>query len=203
MPIFDSSVKQCLVLGCPNTSDKGQFIGDLCVPCCEMVSTGVISPQGDTFIHKIKNQSSLQAWVFDLPIRIQFALMSALRGCDGIPRNEDIRPIQRYLRRCICNSSYYKRPFDDAVENGGGSFMGALERDPPVTEAGMLPKYREQLLPHFYDHIMLAIEIVGYYHPDGNIKMFWRETYYKMAQELHLVPESMHHLKARLSDDML
>jgi hypothetical protein len=32
--------KQCIVRGCPNMSDQGTFVGDLCAPCHTFVTTG-------------------------------------------------------------------------------------------------------------------------------------------------------------------
>jgi hypothetical protein len=31
--------KKCLVMDCPNCSDAGAFIGDLCAPCHEAITT--------------------------------------------------------------------------------------------------------------------------------------------------------------------
>ena len=45
----------CIVKGCKNTKNQGEFIGDLCLPCYNMLTTGVIG-RGDTFIHKMKNK---------------------------------------------------------------------------------------------------------------------------------------------------
>lgn len=40
----------CLVHGCDNCVDMGSFIGNLCLPCYEMLLTGEVS-HGRSFIH--------------------------------------------------------------------------------------------------------------------------------------------------------
>ena len=50
--IIKSKPKKCLVKGCKNRSDQGTFVGDLCYPCYEMLTTGRIS-YGKTFIHEL------------------------------------------------------------------------------------------------------------------------------------------------------
>jgi hypothetical protein len=46
--------KKCIVHGCENHSDQGQFIGDLCMPCHMMITTGKIG-LGKTFIHEMNS----------------------------------------------------------------------------------------------------------------------------------------------------
>ena len=48
------AVKKCLVSGCPNTSDQGTFVGDLCYPCNTAIS-GITSSEGESkrFIDRI------------------------------------------------------------------------------------------------------------------------------------------------------
>lgn len=36
--------KKCLVLGCPNRTDQGKFVGDLCFPCHRILTTGEVGP---------------------------------------------------------------------------------------------------------------------------------------------------------------
>jgi hypothetical protein len=45
--------RKCLVKGCTNHSNQGTFIGDLCMPCHEMITTGILR-SGTTFIHNMQ-----------------------------------------------------------------------------------------------------------------------------------------------------
>lgn len=47
--------KKCIVKGCVNHIHQGGFIGDMCVPCYEMITTGKIS-YGKTFIHDLRDK---------------------------------------------------------------------------------------------------------------------------------------------------
>jgi len=42
--------KKCIVKGCENYHGQGTFIGDLCAPCHEMITTGIIHHCNITFI---------------------------------------------------------------------------------------------------------------------------------------------------------
>ena len=35
-----AKIKHCIVLLCPNESDRGKFVGALCGPCHEFITTG-------------------------------------------------------------------------------------------------------------------------------------------------------------------
>jgi hypothetical protein len=45
--------RKCLVDGCKNHSNQGKFIGDLCMPCHDMLTTGKLRG-GATFIHNMQ-----------------------------------------------------------------------------------------------------------------------------------------------------
>lgn len=49
---------KCIVAGCQNHKDEGRFVGDLCAPCYNMITTGEIK-YGTTFIHKLASRSNL------------------------------------------------------------------------------------------------------------------------------------------------
>ena len=48
---------------------------------------------------------------------------------------------------------------------------------------------------------MHACEIVGFKHPDQQIRVAFRQLYYKLAKKFHLNPESESQLDARLNAD--
>lgn len=49
---METETRKCIVDGCQNHTDQGQFIGDLCFPCYHMVTEGKIG-YGTTFIHEL------------------------------------------------------------------------------------------------------------------------------------------------------
>ena len=55
---MNESKQECLVHECPNCSDAGTMIGDLCAPCHEMLTRGKIPIIGTTFLHKMKKHEA-------------------------------------------------------------------------------------------------------------------------------------------------
>jgi len=52
-------MNQCIIKGCTNKRDNtnsDNFVGDLCVPCYEMVTTGITGIIGTTFIHNLNTK---------------------------------------------------------------------------------------------------------------------------------------------------
>lgn len=67
----------------------------------------------------------LQPWVNALPFMQQGILISAVRGCDGIPKRHKAKLIVKWYRRCILVCAFDGSIFLDPFEPGGGSFTGA------------------------------------------------------------------------------
>ena len=56
-------------------------------------------------------------------------------------------------------------------------------------------------LPHHYQlHIMHAAEVLGYTHHLAEVRNWWHECYLRLAQDMHLIPESEAEMKERLGD---
>ena len=49
---------KCLVHGCTNEDSHGGFVGELCAPCHDMLTTGQVGP-GETFIHDLDKRPKL------------------------------------------------------------------------------------------------------------------------------------------------
>ncbi len=52
---------KCIVKGCINHTDEGGFIGVLCGPCYQMITTGEVK-WGETFVHDLlfKNKRAVE-----------------------------------------------------------------------------------------------------------------------------------------------
>ena len=48
---------RCAVAGCMNDRRQGLFVGDVCGPCHQMITTGEVGC-GDTFIHKLNRAAN-------------------------------------------------------------------------------------------------------------------------------------------------
>lgn len=54
---------------------------------------------------------------------------------------------------------------------------------------------------HFQLHLLHAVEIVGYKHPDQRIRGWWLQTYERLVHDMHLWPETEEQLDRRLGDN--
>lgn len=130
--------------------------------------------------------SVLKDWVFDLPFRMQSVLMAALRGCDTARKDDNSKFITRSIRALMLNNADPSNTF--IVGNGipekqyVKAFLWDLDSYPM----------------HFIAHTMHAAEIVGYKHPDTDIRAWWRQFYIDLVKALHVNPEHEDQLNVRL-----
>lgn len=159
----------------------------------------------------MKNKSVLQDWVNGLTLMQQTVLITALRGPDGIEKNHVAKLLLRWLRRCILISAFDGKVFEFPYGEGGGSFMGPsirisdhnLDNWPLITNDLLYDYLRsvDELPHHFQLHFMHAIEIVGYKHPNPNIRGWWNHAYLEIVNDLHLFPEPEDVMDKRLGDN--
>lgn len=148
----------------------------------------------------------------------QSVLLSAVRGCDGIPKRHKSKELVKWYRRCILISAFDGEALGTPDHPGGGSFTGPIaqvpsnatpsERSAIVSDAlrkaaDAFLDSRDELPAHYQTHFMHAAEIVGYKHPDQQIAIFWRKFYIRMAHSYHLWPETEEQLDQRLGDELV
>lgn len=173
-------------------------------------------------------QAVTQDWVNDLTFMQQSVLLSAIRGCDGIPKRHKCKLVVKWYRRCVLLSAFDGRALMDPFEPGGGSFTGPLadiaayEREngfaPHVSNHHVMTEYdykcsilqkvaddyvdsRDELPYHYQTHMMHAFEIVGYKHPEPAIREYWNELYLRLARANHLWEETEAQMDTRLGDN--
>lgn len=138
--------------------------------------------------------SVLQDWVMELPLREQGVLLTAVRGCDltpKIPYESVERRITSWIRWCFMNPA-------DPREVGitGSFFQTAAPVEVKGSEFGHYPQ-------HWYAHVMHAVEVIAYRHPNANVASDALAIYRKLVHNLHLYPESREQMIARLSEDRI
>lgn len=150
-----------------------------------------------------------QDWTHDLTLMQQSVLLTAIRGPDGIPKYGSIKMLLRWYRRCVLKSSFLGRVMTDPIEPDGGSFLGASldhEYSEDHWSDRMLTHVNEYLrtldgVPHHFQlHFMHAVEIVGYKHPDEQVRFWWHQLYKRLVNDMHLQPEFEHQMDKRLGD---
>ena len=147
-----------------------------------------------------------QDWLDEIPM-----MQQSPSGPRTAVSSTPIKMILRWFRRCVLLSAMDARVLPDPVSLGGGSFTGPSIRESDFDfdagwKAGMdelVSAYIKDLdaVPHHFQmHLLHAVEILGYKHPDLQIRAWWRGVYERLVNDLHLHPESEKEMDARLGD---
>jgi hypothetical protein len=157
----------------------------------------------------------LQPWVLGLPFMQQTVLLTAVRGPDGVPKYGPTKMLLRWYRRCILLSAMDGVVLSKPYLHGGGSFTGPsyeacseaiaemLGHDWRASMDEVVGEYLRELdaIPHHFQlHLLHAVEIAGYKHPDDLVRAWWRRTYERLVHDMHLWPETEEQLDRRLGD---
>lgn len=143
--------------------------------------------------------SVLQEWVMELPLREQGTLLTAVRGCDVEPKQWTARGIAdspgrrltAFIRWCFMN------PADPREVDIPGAFFQSKPPSPfKPSEFGHLPL-------HWYTHVMHALEVIAWRHPDRNLAALAYNLYDHMVSTLHLNAEGKEQMISRLSEDRI
>lgn len=156
----------------------------------------------------MSKRSVVQEWTTELPMMQQTVLLTAVRGPDGLPKYHPTKYVLRWYRRCILLSALDGVVLQNPNEANGGSFTGPSVSVPPGwdwTEAmdRRVTEYLRALdeVPHHFQmHLMHAVEILGYKHPDEQVRSWWHQVYLRLVHDMHLWPETEEQLDQRLGD---
>lgn len=133
------------------------------------------------------NQPVIKKWAWKLSWKQQAVILSALRGCDTLDKNDISKEFCRRLRNCILENG--------AVE--GAEFMRSNISDEDVYK---FTKSIDKYPIHFLLHLIHAAEVIGYNHPDTEEKLFWQNFYLTMVSAFHMKPETKEENDERLKD---
>jgi hypothetical protein len=128
----------------------------------------------------------LQKWMLDIPIKMQSTLILGLRGPDTHACPE-VKKICRWLRSLS---------FLPGDPTNVPQFMG--EMPDRIIEKSPINKELEFCTQHFYIHLMHALEVVAYRHPDPKIASHAYLLMGGMCHLLHLESETHLQFEFRL-----
>lgn len=138
--------------------------------------------------------SIVRAWVGELGNRHQVALITALRGCDYVERNNSARPVVKYLRHVILDVG------DDTPLAVANNFLlESLTWDQVLVYLNDFDRYPV----HFTHHLLDACKVTAYKHPQADIRQMFMSVYLALTAHLHLAPETEDAMDARLNDQRL
>jgi hypothetical protein len=150
--------------------------------------------------------SVLQNWVMDLPLRAQGTLLTGIRGCDLAPKhpttiNETYgcstgessaeRQLVAFLRFCVLHAAD-----DREIDVPGAWFRSTPPEKWKPSQFGHFPQ-------HWYSHVMHCFEVVGYLHPEHDLRFAAHAIYQRLVHNLHLQCESFEAMMERLTEDRL
>lgn len=141
---------------------------------------------------RIPTTGVLQEWVAKLGLRHQGVLLTAIRGCDTAPREDDSKAFTRALRGVLLNT-HCADP-KDAV-----SFIEACPADELIGRANALRKNLDHYPHHFVMHVVHACEVIGYCHPDEVVRGAFQGIYGLFCRSLHVRPETAEAMNDRLN----
>jgi hypothetical protein len=103
----------------------------------------------------------IHPWLDDLTMKQQTVLLSVIRGCDGVPKDDISKKFVRAYRSVI---------LQDAAPSGHGRFMKT-----EITKADMdsFLKAPDVYPMHWLFHFLHAVEIVGYNYPVKKTRDWW------------------------------
>lgn len=126
----------------------------------------------------------LQDWMGELPWKQQSVILSSLRGPDT-SRPGNVKIINRWLRGITQHNADSTTDYMKKIDFPS---LESFQRD------------LEYCTMHYYCHLMHTLEIIGYNHPEENIKDIALRYYAAMVEFQHLNPETKEELNKRLED---
>lgn len=138
--------------------------------------------------------SIIQPWAAALGLRHQGVLLAAVRGPDGILKDDPIKHLQRYYRGVLLVSHS-----GDAAK--AASFMYAMNEEHFAHACADVIRSMDHYNVHYLLHFIHAVEIAGYKAGAENYGPLWRDLYLSFTKKLHVNPETEAELDARLGCD--
>lgn len=139
--------------------------------------------------------SILYPWITKLSLRYQGVLLAAIRGCDGRPKNDISKSLNRAIRN-ICLVPFDPREL--AYEGFMSYDMAKWREDMTLFEAA-----KDEYPVHYVMHMVNAISVVAYEHPDPSISGEFMWAYQLLAKGFHFHIESRDELKGRMERDRI
>lgn len=137
-------------------------------------------------------KSILQEWVTELGLRHQGVLLTIVRGCDTAPKHDASKLLTQALRGLILNAHC-----GDEVKPA--TFIERVDAAELVNRARRVQKDLDHLPHHYVMHLVHAVEILGYYHPEEEIQGACFGLYALFCRGLHVPIESRLELDDRLN----
>lgn len=138
-------------------------------------------------------ESVLHDWVHGLTFQMQALLMTGMRGPDENNKFNSAKAIVRYLRGAVI------KPAGDWHRKNDNDFMWGEYRK-FGDYANKFWGDHDEFPHHFIMHLLHCAEVVGYKHPNAQMRNYWLQFYLQACESFHMSPEEEDEMDARLND---
>jgi hypothetical protein len=135
--------------------------------------------------------SIIHDWAARLGLRHQGVLVSAIRGCDSALREDPSKYLVRVYRGVLLRSHC-----GDVRE--ATSFMVPFDKSVWIEMSHNFFRSIDHYPNHWLLHWAHACEIVGFKHPDANVRWCFSSMYHTLVRKFHMHAELEEELDARL-----
>ncbi len=132
--------------------------------------------------------SVVQEWMSgdNISWKQQTVILTALRGCDSFS-NQLMEKIKKKLRNTV-------------LKNAGASNQSFMSEGMSLDDVYKFTQDCDKAPNHYHMHVLHAFEIIGYKHPDFEIREWFMSAYSIMVDSMHVRPETEKQCDARLAD---
>lgn len=148
-------------------------------------------------------KSVLQDWVMEIPLRQQGVLVIALRGPDGVRKEDAAKPLIRTLRGIVMNSGREGGPMKMDTLWASDPFMTTYHisyADRWQDTVELFMDSWDSYNIHFLQHLAHAFAVCGIHHPLPDVRQNCWWFYQYTAFKLHYKPETEEEFSYRLRD---
>lgn len=148
-------------------------------------------------------KSVLQDWVMEIPLRQQGVLVIALRGPDGVRKEDPAKPIVRTLRALVMNSGREGKPMAMHMRWLNDPFMSTTYVSNDRSWIEIVNAFMDEwdaYNVHFLQHLAHAFAVVGIHYPIEQVRVNCWWFYEYTANKLHYHPETKEEIQQRLCD---
>ena len=134
-------------------------------------------------------KSVVQDWLSNdnISYKQQTVVLSSLRGCDGLTKEDISKRLVRKIRNVV-------------LKNAGTKNTPFMVEDMSLEDIKKYASNCDKYPIHFYMHMCFACEIIGFKHPDEDIRKWFHEAYLIIVHALHLKTENEEECDFRLQD---
>lgn len=147
--------------------------------------------------------SVLQDWLADCSLRKQSAVLLAMRGPDGVPRESSAKNVIRHLRAVVMHEALNEKPDVHGATWYDGRFMRCDHFDDDFRWENMVNGFLNEIdmYPvHFVQHLMLATAVVANHHADELIANRFDKLYTDLCSKFSAAPLTPDTLDTMLAD---